>query len=178
MFVCFVLFCLFVCLFSNSHYFDNFFSEGEEEIMSLGQHHSTLQEKRDTQQLSKSFWSMVFFLSHFLLSFFLFPLAFSLPSPSFLSHFLSSGANPDISDKNGRTPLRTSAALGHKEIVSLLLKHGANLEKQHYSGFYFLPFSLFFFQSLFFSISFLTFFSFLLKNRFDSSSFRRPRRTR
>ena len=47
---------------------------------------------------------------------------------------LSKGANVDIPDKHGRTPLMLCAMLGHAKIVSHLLKAGALIKLRDAKG--------------------------------------------
>ena len=50
----------------------------------------------------------------------------------FAMHF---GANIDIQEKTGWTPLMIASKNGHAGIASLLVQHGANLDLQETTGF-------------------------------------------
>ena len=108
---------------------------------------------------------MAFLLQNGFLSFFLYSpslsLSFSplfltsLPSLSLLSLPLQkkTGADPNISDEQGRTALRTSSGSGQTEPVKLLLRHHADPEIPHMFFFcffiiiiYYLLFNLFLFS--------------------------------
>ena len=43
-----------------------------------------------------------------------------------LQHLLVKGAQPNITDEFGFTPLQDAATLGHKDVVQLLLEGGAD----------------------------------------------------
>jgi ankyrin repeat protein len=47
---------------------------------------------------------------------------------------LEKGANPNIQDEVGRTPLRNAAFKGHVDVVKLLLEHGADPNIQNEYG--------------------------------------------
>jgi ankyrin repeat protein len=49
-----------------------------------------------------------------------------------IKDLLSNGAEVDIRDKNGMTPLLLAARKGNREIVKLLLAHGADVNAQDY----------------------------------------------
>jgi ankyrin repeat protein len=47
---------------------------------------------------------------------------------------LDAGADPDIPDERGRTPLMIASKKGYDQIIKLLIKKGANLETQDSKG--------------------------------------------
>ncbi|NOK06149.1 ankyrin repeat domain-containing protein [Myxococcus sp. CA006] len=44
------------------------------------------------------------------------------------------GANPDLADEGGNTPLHTAARNGHAEVIELLLTGGADARRRNAAG--------------------------------------------
>lgn len=60
---------------------------------------------------------------------------FRMPNPEVLKLFLERGANPNMQNLNGHTPLHfATAKSGHPEIVKLLLDYGANPKIPNFKG--------------------------------------------
>ncbi|XP_044193731.1 ankyrin repeat domain-containing protein 61-like isoform X1 [Thunnus albacares] len=53
---------------------------------------------------------------------------------SCISELLEGGAEPDAVNKAGMTPLQEACSMGNKELVDLLLRYGANINKLSRSG--------------------------------------------
>ncbi|XP_067432056.1 ankyrin repeat domain-containing protein 61-like isoform X1 [Thunnus thynnus] len=53
---------------------------------------------------------------------------------SCISELLEGGAEPDAVNKAGMTPLQDACSMGNKELVDLLLRYGANINKLSRSG--------------------------------------------
>ena len=47
---------------------------------------------------------------------------------------LNNGADQNYSDEQGNTVLHTATLFGTEDVTTLLLKHGANLEKKNFAG--------------------------------------------
>lgn len=54
--------------------------------------------------------------------------------PELLQAFLERGANPDLRTWSGKTPLQEAATRGYVELMSILIKHGADLNKRGVGG--------------------------------------------
>ena len=49
-------------------------------------------------------------------------------------HFLDDGADADVTNEEGWTPLMAAAQKGHMDIARLLIAHGANINATTYYG--------------------------------------------
>lgn len=51
--------------------------------------------------------------------------------PELLDALLEAGANPNLCDKDGSTPLMIAAKMGRKKVVETLIENGADLTIQN-----------------------------------------------